>query len=209
MNPFPWLSLVTPAFPESASNPDAGSGSAHSSSLQIVQWWLQISSPLPSLPIRCSLLSPQTVPAPQTEASESPAAQPAPHSDVLHVIAIASPAELQNLTIEYSVRLASATAARLTVTPLAISDTDPEADQQLRLRLAQTDYRTLPHGVRITGPVRQVSAALADSTDSHQFTVLLLSARDLTAIDHAVHGLPQLLLLPGVAILAHAEPEHE
>ncbi|MCE2796159.1 MAG: hypothetical protein LW816_12605 [Planctomyces sp.] len=215
MNPFPWLSLVTPVCPASTSVVDSGPASAVSSGMQIVQWWLGVSSPLPILPMPC------TFPGPQAAGSDAGAVQAATERDELHVIAVASPAELQNSTVEYAVRLATAAAARLTIMPLDVAhagttgrigqhlSADAEPDQQIRLRLAETDYRTLPHGVRIAGPAQKLSDALADSIDSRQFTVLLVSARELGAWDPVQHDLPQLLLIPGVAILAHAEPEHE
>lgn len=215
MNPFPWLSLVLPDFSVSTSTTTSRPTAVASSPMQIVQWWLQLSNPLPILPIPC------TVPATHSTASDSAAAQAARHCDSLHVIAVGSSAALQNVTMEYAVRLASLTAARLTILPLAwsaVSGTgmarellsEPvEADQQIRLRLAQTDYRTLPHGVRLSKSVRKLSDALDDSADSGQFTLLLVSATDLAALDPEQHGLSQLLLTPGVAVLAHAESQHE
>lgn len=215
MNPFPWLSLVMPDFSVSTSTTTSRPTAVASSPMQIVQWWLQLSNPLPILPISC------TLPEQQADATDSAAAPTVPHCDVLHVIAVGSPSALQNCTVEYAVQLASATAARLTIIPLTtstacgteMSGQTPadlvEADQQIRLRLAQTDYRTLPYGVRITESVGRLSDALVDSVDSGQFRLLLVSAKDLAALDPEQHGLPQLLLMSGVAVLAHAEPEHE
>lgn len=198
MNQTSRLSLVTTAV-----NPTASS-----SVNSLLQYWLPLSEPLPILPIPCP---------PQNLQSSAPVAADGPNAAencIPHVIAAASAAELQVQIIEQAVSIAVASASRLTLTLLAnpqnsagchsknILPPDSDHEQQIRLKLAQTDYRTLQHGLQITPPVNTLGDIKAHLSYSSPLTVLLISRRDLTNIDQHQHGLSLLLQIPRLAILA-------
>lgn len=204
MNQISRLSLVTPA----------GNPRMSSSVASLLQTWLPFPESLPILPIPAPPQnSPTHTPAPDSQLSS-------PENGIPHVIAAASAAELQAHMIERAVRMAVAGACRLTLTSVANTlnagtsgsnvKLPPEIDteQKIRMKLAQTDYRTLQHGLQITPPVNTFGDILEHLSDSSPLTVLLISTLDLASTEQQLQGLAQLLHIPGLAILA-AEPDHE
>ena len=204
MNQISRLSLVTPA----------GNPSISGSVARLLQNWLPFSEPLPLLQLPAQ---------PQNSRNSPLSADSQPNSTencIPHIIAAASAAELQTHIIEQAVRIAVAGACRLTLTPLANSPNagtsstrvnlqpEIEAEQQIRMKLIQTDYRTLQHGLQITPPVSSFGDILNHLSDNSPLTVLLISTLDLACTEQQQQGLAQMLHIPGLAILA-AEPDHE
>lgn len=198
MNQTSALSLVT----------TAGNPTASSSVTSLLQYWLPFSEPLPILPIPAP---------PQNSQSSAPVAAGGPNAAekcIPHVIAAASAAELHAQIIEQAVSIAVASASRLTLTLIAnpqnpanchsnnILPPDSDHEQQIRLKLAQTDYRTLQHGLQITPPVNTLGDIQAHLCDSSPLTILLISRLDLTNIHQHQHSLSLLLQIPRLAILA-------